>query len=470
MKQFGNRTGGRNLNRFQSGNYSLQDADIPEDQWIKYKDFSGGYDSMLARESIGANESPSCLNMMVSDKNRLVRLPGTTLFETLDQAATQVALHASLSNRSELVFFAAPYFGYKSSGLTTWFDAGLSASGPFGYANYGGTFIFSNGIKVYGREPDQEDLTELDKTKAVVAHTYASFAGRIFGGHAIIAGNMEPMGIAWNGSDADALDHSGPDSGFELLIDEMSSADRIMKLVPMGLDFMAILCRKSIWLGRRTGISARPSDFQTRVAGVGNISATTAHPTEKGVLFLSDDGVRLFDGNNAPVVSTKINGDLLPLDIDNLDKYSASFNPFTKLYYLHTPTNTWIYELSHDRWFKSSLITRGGVVFPTQFARKRWSDLVGTWAMQTGTWADFAPYEGNDINQLFLSSDGLRIDSEDMDSENYFGVAMESPEWLLKAEEGTNHRDLKYLRQRVELLRDMQIPARSLGSFLVEQS
>lgn len=420
---------------------------ISQDGVLTYDSFAGGYDARDNREDTQRNSSPYALDTEVDSKDRITRGPGTSLMEVLANPATQLGLHASLSNRAELIMFAPPFFGYRGPGLTNWIDAGLPSGRPYAWTNFGGTLIFSNGKGgVYARQAGDNSIETL--AEAPAARAYASFAARAVAGYAVIEGNYEPLGVRWSAANSDYADWTGTGSGFELLINDMSAGDKIMAMRTMGLDFMAIAMRRSLWVGRRTGLALRPIDFQPRVPGIGTVSAETCRATPLGMIFLSDTGVYIFDGNTATMVSAQINPDLLPLEYNRLEEYSGSYDPIQKRYHLMTPTGTWILDFDYQRWYRRSVIARGMVPFAEQFSSQTWGMLVGDWAGQAPlTWADYAPEEGELAAPVYLGSRGvdMAIEEEDYDSEVVFNLPM-TPVWELPLTESQRANYLNTLK------------------------
>lgn len=429
MSDFKRQLGSGPFREYGDGSYIQE---YPQMHWIPLPDFGGGYDSRDAREDLPRNASPNCLDVEIDRKNRIVRVPGTSALETFaGRSIRQAALHASLDFSSELVFFDPPFIGVRSTGATEWQNVGLpKGKRPFTYTNFGSTLIFSNGNQgVYARQARSNAIETLEE--APPATSYASFAGRVFAGGAILDGNLEPLGIAWSAANSDYTDWQGYGAGFELLINDLASGDKVIALRTMGLDFMAVCLRKSIWIARRTGLRDRPADFQPRETGLGFVNSESVRTTRFGVMGLSDSGVYLFDGNTAKHVSAQIDADLLPLDVDQLEKYVAWYNPVMAHYTLMTPTGTWVYDMSYDRWYRRSLTADYGVVFPIQLGGVKWGELTGQWAAQDNSWLDYRPYESSDFQVLLLRPDGLGntlLHMEDIASGSNFGTAM-LPYW-----------------------------------------
>lgn len=424
----------------------------PEDIPLALKGFAGGLDLRDRREDIEPNSSADTLDMEVDGNDQLIRQDGiSTVEQFAGRTINAMLVHASLNFKSELLFLAPPFIGVKAHEDTVWHDVGLSVNHPnYRWTNHGGELILSNGRRVYSRQPRATTLTEV--SGAPQAAAYASFAARVFALGTSFEGDYEPLGVMWSGASSKIGDWDNEGAGFELLISDVSAGDRGVALKPMNLDFMAVFMRRSIWVGRRTGQVNRPVDFSPRVTGVGAVNEATCKTTPGGVLFLSDTGVRLFDGNQAPIVSHQINPDLLPLDQDNLGAYSASFDPQLERYYLHTPTETWILDMKHGRWYKKGLVAQGSALFADQYPVTTWDDLVGnTWDSMTETWADFIVREDDAMKQYFLADvAGVpTLGVRDGVAETYFGEDM-NPYWEFRRAEGLPPRQL-FTTKRIQL-------------------
>lgn len=428
----------RGSGRFRGFGRIIQSAQPPKDlPVITFNDFSGGYVARVAKEDVPRNSSPYALNTEVDKKDRIVRAPGTTQVEVLTKAPTQMAIHGNLDGRSELILFAPPFLGVKQVGDTVWTDFALPPNRRYTWTNFGGVFVFTNRQSVvFARQAESSTIETL--TEAPPAVTLCGAFNRIFAGGTLIGGNFEPLGIRWIAANSDYRDWTGEGSGYEFLLDDTASGDRIVSMLSMGLDFMAVILRKAIWVGRRTNIETHPANFRPQVAGVGAISEDVVQATSIGVMFLNETGVYSFDGNNVMLRSANINPDLLPLDLTQLEKYKARYNPLTRRYVLFTPTDTWTYDIDYDRWYRRDLVAEDSAVLPNQLAGKHWGDLVGDWAVQTGTWEDYAPAQSETADLLFLGLDGVNtvLHKEDPTSEQFFGTAMTKPVWELPFSDG----------------------------------
>jgi hypothetical protein len=415
---------------------------VGQNQAVLFNDFSGGYNAAVDRGALPLNATPYSIDIEVNRRNRLERVPGTSILVPLDRVVSQIVLQASLDYRSEIVLFAPPHLGYWNGGAVEWVDIGLSDRRRFAWTNFGGSLIFSNRVGgVYVRQPETNTVEQIPG--APVAQTYATFAGRVFAGGAEIEGTNEPLGIMWSAANSNYLDWTSRGAGFELLIDDMVVGDRIISMKPMGLDFMAILCRRSIWIGRRTSLTDRPADIQPRVASVGAVSAATCQSTRMGVVFLSDTGVRIFDGNSDTLISEAINPEILPLDYTNIDSYRSACCPLSQKYFLFTPTGTWVIDLQTGRWHRRSIQAKDSVLYAEQFPRVLWNEMVGAWDVQEDMWADLSPVEADLTRRVYLSAN---IEVTDPASSTVNGVDL-TPIWDLPMQNNPDIGHLNTIKQ-----------------------
>lgn len=394
---------------------------------VTYADFRGGFDARSVSEVGQPNASPDMLDMDITALGRLKRLPGTTAVAVNGFAgkatSKQIILHANLSGYSELIFVSFPSVGVYRQGTVTWTDVGMLDGGrPVSYTVFGDDLILYSGkgnpvIKKLGVAP-------VATTKIPAAEDYTVFASRVIAGGATIDGTYHPMGMNWSGISGSPEDFTGEGSGAELLVDNPSSGDRVVAVRSMNLGMMAILCRHSIWVGTFTGQLDRPADFQPRVPGAGCFNKETARATPIGVIYGADDGIRAFDGNQSRLISEQINSKILPFTIGG--RYSSMYDPLKNRYWLFTPTDTWIYEISFGRWLRSSMIAHGGTLLADQLPGTTWAQVVGNWsAFPTTTWRELSDRESDNASlHFFFDSDTADpvLHKEDAASATYFGI------------------------------------------------
>lgn len=355
-----------------------------------FTDFSKGYEVRDSRQDITEGATPYALDIEPDDRDRLVRAPGVLSIEDFAAAGRspeQIILQGNLDYAAELVFFDAPYFGYKRDAATSWVDGSLAVRAkPYGHTNFGGKLLFSDGAAVFIRDPGAALLTTV--IDGVIAESYATFAGRVFAGGGVVIDAIEqPLGIAWTHSDSDPENWTGDDAGAELLVSNSGEADRIVALRALGFNNLAVLCRRSIWIGAFTGLPGRPADFQLRAEGPGALHDSAVSVTPFGVAYLSDSGVYLFNGNEPQLLSSPISEDLLPLDLTKIYEHTLSYHSTTKRLFVFTPTATWIFNFEHQRWLRRSLVSRGGTAFSIQSSSGAQTDTYDLYVLaetQTG--------------------------------------------------------------------------------------
>lgn len=431
--RFGSRKFGRKV--------STQPQEVlPERKIVSIRDFRRGYIPSEQRQMVPAEASPRTHDFEVRTDNRLQRAPGTLAqlsFGT--RQPYRMFLHPTLNSLVDLGLVAPPEIGFRNTaGVVQWTNIGMAdRPGEFAYTVFGGTLIFTDGINVWYRETSGSPVEPLPE--APMARSYASFAARVMAGGAIIDGQFEPLGVRWSAANSNFTDWDGIGSGFELLVNDTSVGDRIVSLLPMNLDTMAVVMRQSIWIGRFTGQALRPVDFSVRVPGVGAVNSRVSVVTHFGVVFLNDFGVYLFDGNTVELLSESIHPRLLPLDYDNIEMYHATYDPVKKRYILFTPSEYWQFELEHNRWFRRRFTTMDSLMFPMQIDGVRWFEAVGQWLEQGELiWLDFAGKNLGELRLWMLADEEFdyvgverAIGEESYRSGAYFGECMH-PYWESK--------------------------------------
>lgn len=404
-------------------------ATIVKDDYHKIDSFAGALDLRAAPENIQPGSAPVVDDVEVTRGDRLVRQGGVTQVESMSRNPKQIILHPGYHYSSSIVMLDPPYvnFWYNSPGTphpVGWGDAGLPA-GRYGSTDFAGVLLLSAGVSgLYYRLPNEIIIHPIPGSPAALG--LATFAGRVVLGATTVAGSMDLMGIGWSDATSDYQGWSEDDgAGAEVMIGSMQMADRFQAFAQLGFNLLAIVNRRSIWIAAKTGDVFEPLDIQEKLAGTGTTHADTVRSTEYGPIFLSDDGVRVFDGNSAQSISGPIDAELgNPLESDH---YSSSIDPKRKLYHLHTPTKTYTYDLAGKRWWRRQKTYLASVFFPDQGnASPTWQLGSGTWASQAVAWWQLDPQEIN--GRMYYFKNAL-IGVEDQTSFTDFGTNL-NPRWL----------------------------------------
>jgi hypothetical protein len=413
---------------------------LPEPKAFPYPRFRYGIDLSEAQEDIEQrpSASPYQIDTELSRSDYLIRCPGIAqVSDETPRVLTHIFEHSSLDYTTELVVVDPPWLGYKGAAAFNWVNLGLAATGLFGWnaINYLGYLIFSNGVDTtYSRNSGAAVVTNI--SASVIARTMAVAFGRKFGGFYTSGGAAQALGIKWDDTTATPGGWTGTGSGSELLLSNTGRADYIVALRPLGFDFLAVLMRKSIWVGYPTGVFDHPADFRHRFAGVGCVHRRSAVVGPGMITFLSDEGVVNFDVNSANIISAEINPELLPLDYTQLDRYVAAYQEIGRRYILCTPYCTWIYEYEIPeikrpaRWFKRSAVVNSVIAYTDQAALVTWNDLIGSWAVQTLQWDQIAqPFWASPADLFFTS--GTKLGNGDESIFTNFGTNL-TPIWRTK--------------------------------------
>ncbi len=416
----------RRRGHFTQTGAGLPQGEMPPDQYAVVDDFTRGYSTERVAEVTEPGLSPYMMDVEVDKAGRLMRAVGISLTETLVRVPQAMFLHPNLDDAIDVVLISAPHMGVRQLGVTNWYDVALPSSALWVSALHAGTLVFSNNSdETYAREYNSTTIISLGWGPAAAL---VSFAGRLWAGNTEIGGVRNPIGVKWTGSSGEFDDVSGLGSGFELLLDDSTENDRIVAMKSLGFAMMVIVLRKAIWIGRPTGDEIRPVDFEPRISGVGAINHATVQVTPMGVVMLSDDGVKLFDGNSVQHMSAEIDDELLPLSYLLTTRYSAVYAPQTQIYTLFTDVATFDYSFVRRRWTRRSLIADRAVAIHNPLSFNYTTGNAG-WGMSWGSWWGVAPPEGPGAsNEVMIYQQGVKLGAPNEAVESYFDEP-QTPVW-----------------------------------------
>lgn len=341
---------------------------------IVYDNFLLGLDLSVSPYRMSEGMSPLMQDMMLTDMATLRPVYGVLAVFNISgstHSLTYGFIFGTLNDRAFLVFIDPPDVGVFEISSIAWTNKAIAAlgAGSSGWAagTIDGQLIFSDGVAatyVITAITDKSTYTVTDVSAQILARTFTAQFGRGFAGvYKDGGGNYQWLGVAWNAASGDPTDWTGIGAGTELIVADAHAADFIVKLLPLGFDLLTILTRQAIWLGYPTGVADRPADFRLRISGTGCVHEHAACVCDFGIAYLSDDGVRIFDGNQSYLISLPINRELLPLNYNYVSEYRLAYDSIRHHLLVQTPTQgltqasaLYVYEFPHEnvppRWYK----------------------------------------------------------------------------------------------------------------------
>lgn len=432
MSTIGNNLGADGRPQLGSG-YSMPPLEAPKESSLIIDSFRGGIDTSDSAEDIRPDAASEALDVEVAKNDALRRVPG--ILETEDLTPREMRYlfeQAGLDFAAELVAIDPPYLCAKGTGAMICTDLSLAATGDFGWRaiSVADKLLFSNAFDAtYTRAFGVAAVTDI--SAEIIAYTFAQVFGRVFaGGVQVAAGAYQALGIAWSSSADPIEDWTGAGAGAELLIADQARADKIVALRSIGFDMLGIMNRYSLWAGYPTGDADRPAEFRPRVMSVGCVAEPTAVTTPMGIIMLSDDGVIVYDTNEAKLLSKEINLDL-QIDYTQLSRYRATYDPRHQRYMLATPFEIWCYDLPRQgmagRWWRRSAVVHNLIPFAEQAGALFWDQVVGTWAEQTRQWVEMtqSQFDAPGIMRYALDT---KLGIEDESTFSNFGTVL-TPQW-----------------------------------------
>ena len=170
------------------------------------------------------------------------------------------------------------------------------------WVNFGDNMYGTNGIDLplkWDGSGDAELWTTVtDLTKAKYTETWENY---MFLGHVEVESTTHSTRLYWSCINE-------PETWTATDFNEIGfkDGDEITGVKALG-DRLVIFKQHSIWLAFFTGSSDIPFTFQKTQSDVGTVSSHSIQKVNNGLIFLSDDGVYFFDGNNSTKLSDKVN-------------------------------------------------------------------------------------------------------------------------------------------------------------------
>jgi hypothetical protein len=230
--------------------------------------------------------------------------------------------------------------------------------------------------------------------------------------------------VRWSGS-GDPTDWVSPSSGLNDILGDLGPITGAVKIFQSGYIFHQWGITQMV----PTGIGTNPFSFvplTTRARG-NTIPYSLAAAGEEFACYVGKDNVYKFNGTNSePIGDRPIQGgkrvgarsaifnDLRQVDPKTVEGYVSDtiYGNVYSAYWLVIPTiSIWVYNLEEENWTRFAVlgtVSTIGRFFRNQ-AAPRWLDLVGTWAVQTQAWNQFASTNPFDAVILGMNNGVLNL-------------------------------------------------------------
>ena len=165
------------------------------------------------------------------------------------------------------------------------------------------------------------------------AHFTAVWNNFAFYADVTISGTLHPTRLYWSN-----FQDPGTWTSTDFANINRNDGQAITGIFPLG-DRLVIFKERSIWLAFFTGDSDIPFVFQPSVSNVGCASGYSIQEVQNGLVFLSQDGIYFFDGNNSLKLSDRINTTLLGFARNRFQFASSAYLKSQNRYYLSFTTS-----------------------------------------------------------------------------------------------------------------------------------
>lgn len=267
--------------------------------------FNGGLNSTASPLDLQPNESSSLLNIDFDKFGAILKRPGYVNINTVALDGQVSGIHwLEKSDATKTLMVTAGAKAYSNDLSSTFTDQTnsmtITAGNLFKCETFLDTAMFTNGVDA----PIQSTGTTFTAMAVPTGLTKAKWI-KTFNAYTFLANvtdgtGVQPSKLYW--SDINSI--TGWTSTSQAFISK-NDGQGITGLEVLG-DHLVIFKDRSIWLGFFTGDADIPFQFQKTQSHVGCASGYSIQKTENSLIFFSDDGVYLFDGNNSYKISDRV--------------------------------------------------------------------------------------------------------------------------------------------------------------------
>jgi hypothetical protein len=351
-------------------------------------------------------QNASALQNMETNRNIIRKRCGTTVLGS--SLGERVMAYAELptAETSYLLRFGLTSVELLEKGSNTWVDVtGTALTGTsvdlfdFAFPILGGARVmtFTNRIDPIRKYLGSGNTATLGGTPPLCKYMVA-YGGYLILGHVTESSTVYPSRVQWcdTGDPEEwALGNSGS-------VDLVSDGENIMATALWG-PYFTVHMESSIYLGYGVSTS-EVFRFERKSTGIGAAAHQTVRQLPNGgQIFLANDGVHIFDGQNAPIVQShvvdEIREGLNPIHlrksvgivVRELDEYWLAVPMDDQT----TPATIYKYNYKTGDWFKDTRANTTAMSTYIDTDDESWDSDSGTWDSDTTRW--------DDINQTSLN-------------------------------------------------------------------
>lgn len=304
---------------------------------VGQKQFNGGLNSTASPLDLAQNESSSLLNVDFDKFGAVLKRPGYLNVNTvaLNGGAQVTAMHwLEKSDGTRTLLAIAGNKAYSNDLSSTFTDRTnamtITATNMFKSETFLDTAMFTNGVDLPIQSTGGNFSAMAVPTGLTTAKWIKTFNAYTFLANITDATGYQPSKLYW--SNINSI--TGWTSTDQAFISK-NDGQAITGVEVLG-DHMVVFKERSIWLCFFTGDADIPFQFQKTQSHVGCASGFSIQKTENALIFTSDDGIYLFDGNNSYKISDRITTTYTGLNQSKYTNFTSMYQKSKNKYYLGT--------------------------------------------------------------------------------------------------------------------------------------
>lgn len=269
---------------------------------------NGGFNSKSSPVNIKDNEATDLLNINLDTDGAIKKRSGYINFgNQLSHEINGLSEHVLADQTRYMMACARGIYKMNSLSGGTWDEitgtTNLTVGNNVYFDRYNDIMLMTNDtdrVQQWNGTGNAADNDVYNDISLESAQDVAHYKDRVFLANVVISGTRHPNRIYY--SDIGDVTTWNADNYYQIGND---ARDSISRIINFG-GYLYVVKKRSVWRVRATGDTSIPFNFERTYATEGCVAPGSLQEIENVLIYLSNKGIVMFDGNRSEVISYRI--------------------------------------------------------------------------------------------------------------------------------------------------------------------